>query len=128
VGKGRTFSDRDFQGLLQGRTYILTETLKDANMNEQLDSLIERLSAEPTDRQLGSFESEVSRRIRLRRVQLQAAAALVPVRLASIGLALAVGVTTGGVVATRSFAAPRPRSPFAVADNLAPSTLLEDGR
>ena len=97
-------------------------------MHDRLDPLIARLAAAPTDRGLDYLESEVSRRIGRLRVQDQAAATSTPIRFASVGLALAVGVTVGGMVATRNYAAPRPPSPFSVAGNLAPSTLLEDGR
>ena len=97
-------------------------------MDERLDQLFERLAAAPADRSLDFLDFEVGRDIRRRRTEARAASALVPVRFASIGLALAMGVTVGGVIAATAIVAPHQPGAFAMAANLAPSTLLEDGR
>ena len=96
-------------------------------MNERLDDLVERLAASPTDRSLDHLEAQVTRGIARRQAQARTAAALAPVRLASIGMALAMGVAVGGVTAASSMVGPRPPGAFGVAADLAPSTLL-DGR
>jgi hypothetical protein len=97
-------------------------------MTERLDHLVERLAALPTDRSLDHFDAQVSRGVAGRRAQAHAASALATVRVASIGLAMAMGVAAGGVTAASSFAAPRPSGVFKVASDLAPSTLLEGDR
>ena len=93
-------------------------------MNDRLDHLLERLAATPTDCPLDAFEAGVSRGIVQRRSQARTAMALAPVRFASIGLALAMGVTVGGL----TVATARQPAGFSSAVDLAPSTLLEDGR
>jgi hypothetical protein len=96
-------------------------------MNERLDRLVERLAASPTDRSLDHFEAQVDRGVSERRAQARTASALAPIRVASIGLALAIGVTFGGVIAASSVSAPQPAGALFAAADLAPSTLL-DGR
>ena len=96
-------------------------------MNERLDHLVERLAASATDRSLDHFEAHVNRGIAERRTQARTASALAPIRVASIGLALAIGVTVGGIIAASSVPAPHPAGAFFAAADLAPSTLL-DGR
>ena len=93
-------------------------------MSEQLDHLIAQLAAAPADRSLDHFEAQVGRGIAIRQSRVRTAAALAPVRVASIGLALAMGVTVG-VTAASSVAGPHPAGLFGVAADLAPSTLLE---
>lgn len=97
-------------------------------MSERLDELVARLAAAAPDRPLGALEREVGRSITLRRRELAANAALAPVRIASIGLALAMGVTAGGAVAVAGIQAPKTYGPFSSAAYLAPSTLLESRR
>jgi hypothetical protein len=97
-------------------------------MNDRLDQLLAQMANDPSDRNLDSFELEVAGEIRRLRVQKFTSAAITPVRFASVGMALAVGVTVGGVVARRNITTPPPLSPFAVAADLAPSTLLESRR
>ena len=97
-------------------------------MNERLDHLVERLAASPTDHSLAHFEAQVARGIAGRRAQVRTDAALAPVGVASIALALVIGVMAGGLTAA-STAAPRTSvGSFSVAADLAPSTLLEGGR
>ncbi|HQR88588.1 MAG: hypothetical protein B7Y81_16880 [Caulobacter sp. 32-67-35] len=94
-------------------------------MSERLDELVARLAASPTDRSLDGLDGEVGRSIAHRRREVRTLAALAPVRVASVGLALAMGVTAGGAVAASALVGPHPYGTFSVAANLAPSTLLE---
>jgi hypothetical protein len=96
-------------------------------MSERLDHLVERLAVSPTDRSLENFDADVSRGVSRWRAQAQTAGALAPVRVASISLALAMGVAVGGVTAAASIAVPRTSAVLSGA-NLAPSTLLEGGQ
>lgn len=97
-------------------------------MSDGLDARIARLGAEPTPRRLDGLEAEVARSIAASRREAAASAALAPVRLASIGLALALGVTAGSAVATAAVLSPRSYGTFSAAAHLAPSTLLEGCR
>ncbi len=96
-------------------------------MNDRLDRMINRLAASPADRSLDQFEAQVGRGVARRRAQARAMAALMPVRIATVGLALALGVTAGGVAASAMIAQPARPGAFSLAADLAPSTLL-DGR
>jgi hypothetical protein len=95
-------------------------------MSEQLDYLIARLAAAPTDRSLERLEAEVSRGIGRRRAASSAWAAFRPVGVASVGLALMIGLTAGGLSATST--ATRDATAFSLAGDLAPSNLLEGRR
>lgn len=94
-------------------------------MSDRFDELVARLAASPMDRSLDGLDGEIGRSIADRRHDARTWAAMAPVRVASIGLALAMGVTAGGAVATSAIVAPHPYGTFSVAANLAPSTLLE---
>ena len=96
-------------------------------MSERLDYLVERLAALQTDRQLEHFDADVNRGITRWREEARTASALAPVRVASIGLSLAMGVTVGGVSAATAIAAPRHPAVLQMQAELAPSTLLEGG-
>ena len=98
--------------------------VKDLEMSERLDDLMARLAGVPTDRALDNLEVEVVRSILLRRRDALTAAALAPVRIASIALALVMGVAAGGAVAAATMAAPTSYRTFS-SSHLAPSTLLE---
>ncbi|MFN9927022.1 MAG: hypothetical protein ACK53I_08810, partial [Phenylobacterium sp.] len=54
-----------------------------------------------------------------------ASRALTPIRAASIGLAVAVGVATGGMAAVADLTEPHRLNAFSAGPHLAPSTLLE---
>lgn len=97
-------------------------------MNERLDRLITQLADAPTDHALDRLEAEISRGIGRRRVEARTAAALTPVGVAAVGLAMAVGLSVGGVTAAAAAAGIHRADTFTVAANLAPSTLLEGGR
>ena len=96
-------------------------------MSDRLDELVGRLAGSPSDRSLDGFESEIGRSIARRRRDLKDTALLAPVRVASVGLALAMGVTAGGAAATASLLKPQPLSVFSSSAHLAPSNLLEGG-
>lgn len=97
-------------------------------MDDRLDQLFERLAATPTDRSMDLLDLEIGRAIGRRRGETRTAAALAPVRMASVGMALAMGVTVGGVIAATAIGVPRQPGAFLLAGNLAPSALLEDAR
>jgi len=94
-------------------------------MTRDIDDALAALAASPLDRSLDRLPAEISRDIAGRREQAQALRALAPVRLAAVGLALAIGVSSGGAVALAAVGAPRPADPFAAGTQLAPSALLE---
>jgi hypothetical protein len=97
-------------------------------MTLNIDELVQRLAAQPLDLSLDGLELEVSRGIARRRADLKTSAALIPVRFASVALALAMGVTVGGLVAASTVSTPQQFSTFSVSAHLAPSTLLEGGQ
>ena len=96
-------------------------------MTDRLDRLMAGLAAAPTDRALDGFDAEVSRGIARHRAEAKAAASLTPARVASLGLALVIGVAAGGVAAASALSPSSQFNSFAVHPHLAPSTLL-DGR
>ena len=94
-------------------------------MRDDLDHLMSRLASAGPERSLDGLEQAVLLGVAERREDLQAARALAPVRVASVGVALAIGLTTGGMAAAATFSQPLQVSPFSAAAHLAPSTLLE---
>jgi hypothetical protein len=97
-------------------------------MTNELDDLLNRLALAPPDAPLDGLEDAVLSGIARRREAQRAARALVPVRAASLGLALAMGVAAGGMAAATTLAAPHRFDTFSSSAHLAPSTLLEGGR
>lgn len=96
-------------------------------MGARLDRVFEQLAARPADRSLESLDLEVVRAIRKRRSDARTASALAPVRIASVGMALAMGVAVGAVTAA-AIETPRQPGVSLMASRLAPSTLLDAGR
>ena len=96
-------------------------------MRDRLDELVGRLAGSPLDRTLDGFETEIGRSVARRRRDMKDAALLAPVRVASLGLALAMGVTAGGAAATAALLNPQPLSVFSSSAHLAPSNLLDGG-
>jgi hypothetical protein len=94
-------------------------------MTGDLDQLLMRLAAAPIDRALEGLEAQIGRDIAARRGEAEIARALAPVRFATVGLALAIGVTAGGTAATMAAHHASAHGPFAAMTQLAPSTLLE---
>ena len=97
-------------------------------MSHELDHLLVGLAASEPDRSLMRLDARVLESIARRREDTQSNASLAPWRVASVGLALALGVTAGGMAAATTAAEPRQLSTFSTDAHLAPSTLLEGGR
>ncbi|WP_372783323.1 hypothetical protein [Phenylobacterium sp.] len=97
-------------------------------MSHDLDHLLSGLAQSGPDRSLAGLEASVLGGIMRRREAMRTSAALTPFRVASIGLAMAIGVTAGGMAAPRTAVEPRQLSTFSADAHLAPSTLLEGGR
>jgi hypothetical protein len=93
-------------------------------VSERLDYLVARLATAAPDRSLDGFEAEIGRGIGRWRVEGRIAAALRSVRLASIGLALVIGITAGGL-AVIGIGSAKSSGLFGPGAALAPSTLLE---
>jgi hypothetical protein len=96
---------------------------RNTDMSDRLDDLVARLAASPTDRRLEAFDSEVSVGIRRSEAERRTAGALAPIGLASVVVALAMGVTVGGVIA--AIGAPAADRTLLSVASLAPSSLLE---
>lgn len=94
-------------------------------MSECLDRLMADLAATPADARIDSMEAEVFRRIVALREEARVLAELLPVRVASIALAMAMGVTAGSALASSAMVTPRHYAVFSSAGHFAPSTLLE---
>jgi hypothetical protein len=96
-------------------------------MTERLDTLMARLAEAPADHALDHMEADVAGGIARWREDAGARSSLGPVRVASVGLALAMGVIAGGAAATSAVSEPRHFDTFAIQAALAPSTLLDGG-
>lgn len=94
-------------------------------MQDSLDDWVSVLAAAPADRSLEGLEADVGRDIAARRREARTVKALAPLRIATVGLALVLGVAAGGLAATSAIQTERPAGPFAAVTELAPSTLLE---
>ncbi len=92
-------------------------------MSDELDQLLSQLSAEGLDHPLGRLESDVQRRLAIRRGDARVAG---PARFAALALSLVLGTGVGGMTAASAIAGPSVHL-FEEADSLAPSTLLEGG-
>ena len=92
-------------------------------MSNDLDHLLARLAANDGSGPDG-LEAAVMQGIARRRKDLRKAKALAPVRAASVGLALAVGVAAGGMEAAATLSRPAGLDTFSITARLAPSTLL----
>lgn len=94
-------------------------------MANDLDLMLERLAQQAPGGSLDGFEDAVLAGMASRREALRASRALTPVRAASVGLAMAVGVAAGGISAATTLTAPPRLDTFSTGAHLAPSTLLE---
>lgn len=94
-------------------------------MSEHLDDWLAELAAAPADRSLEGLEAAICRDIAAFRREARTVKALAPVRLATVGLALAMGLTAGGAATTAALNGPHAGGAFVTATELAPSTLLE---
>jgi len=94
-------------------------------MRDDLDELLGRLATDGPARSPDGLEEAVLRGVARRREEARTVQALSqPYRIASVGVALAIGVTAGGMAAVTTSSQARQVSPFSIAANLAPSTLL----
>ena len=93
-------------------------------MSHELDQLLGRLAAADVPMP-GRLDQAILATIASRREDRRLSGMLAPVRVASIGLAMAVGVSAGGFAAVTAAAEPRQFSTFSSEPHLAPSTLLE---
>lgn len=93
-------------------------------MSDNLDQLLGRLSAAQVSMPEG-LDQAVLATIAIRREDSRRARTLGPVRVVSVGIALAIGVTAGGIAAVTADAEPQQLSTFSSGAHLAPSTLLE---
>lgn len=73
----------------------------------------------------GNLEQAILATIAERRDDRRLSCVLTPVRVASIGLAMAIGISAGEFAAVTATAEPRQFSTFSSDPHLAPSTLLE---
>jgi hypothetical protein len=94
-------------------------------MAEDLDRMLARLARAHVDVPLVGFEQRVLAGVAAQREARRTARALAPVRLAAVSLALAMGVTAGGMAAATTLAQPHGLDTFSGSSHLAPSTLLE---
>lgn len=94
-------------------------------MSECLDRLMADLAATPADVRFDTMEAEITRRIVALRDEARVLAELLPVRVASLVLALAMGLTTGAALAASAMVTPKPYAVLSSAGHFAPSTLLE---
>ena len=97
-------------------------------MSHELDRLLARLAASDLDQPLTWLDARVLESIARRREDTQANTRLAPLRVATVGAAVALGVTAGGMAAATTAAEPRQLSTFSADAHLAPSTLLDGGR
>jgi hypothetical protein len=97
-------------------------------MSEELDRLLQRLAARGPERSLDGLDARVLISLAQQREEARATTSLAPFRVATVGLAIAVGVTAGGMAAARTATEPRQFSTFSADAHLAPSTLLEGGK
>jgi hypothetical protein len=96
-------------------------------MSASLDRLLADLAAAPPDDRCVSMEAEIVRRIARLRDDARILAELAPVRVATIVLALAMGVATGSALAASALLTSEPYAVLSSAGQFAPSTLLEGG-
>ncbi len=96
-------------------------------MTSRLETALRDLRAAPLDRDLSQLEPGVWRRIDQVRRAVDADLRAMPLRTATVLLAMGIGAVVGGAHAAEARATPPEISAFEVAATLAPSTLL-DGR
>lgn len=93
-------------------------------MSHDLDQLMGRLAATEVAMP-ENLEEAILATIAGRRDDRRLSGMLAPVRVASIGLAVAIGISAGEFAAVTAAAEPRQFSTFSSEPHLAPSTLLE---
>lgn len=93
-------------------------------MSHDLDQLLGRLAAAEVAMP-ENLDQAILSTIAGRREDRRLSGMLAPVRVASIGLAMAIGISAGGFAAVTAAAEPRQFGTFSSEPHLAPSTLLE---
>ena len=96
-------------------------------MSQDLDRLLERLGASQAAGAPGRLEADVMGGVARAEAERRTTAALAPFRVAAVAVALAMGVTAGGLAAARTVD-PSQAGALSIASALAPSTLLEGRR
>ena len=109
------------QGVREAASYTLADDARNCVMSEELDGLIRRLAAASSDRSLDHLEAEVGHAIRRRRAEAGISAAMGPVAIASVALAMALGLAAGASLVSRSVQG----ETVSLASELAPSSLLD---
>jgi anti-sigma factor RsiW len=94
-------------------------------MANDLDHMLARLAQEPPDASLEGVEATVMAAVARHRDEVRASRALIPIRAASVAMAMALGVTAGGIAAATTLNEPHRLDTFSTGAHLAPSTLLE---
>lgn len=95
-------------------------------MNADLDGLLGKLRDEPIDRPLGALESDVWRRIDLRRRSSAGFRQIAALRAAVLSAAMIGGVAAGSAITADAGSTRAGEiSVFELQPHLAPSTLLE---
>lgn len=95
-------------------------------MGRGLDSELKALKAAEPEWSLSHLEPAVWRRIEAARDARSAEWIVLPVRAATVIVALGVGVAGGGFAASAAASDPQEISVFSIDSRLAPSTLLDD--
>lgn len=94
-------------------------------MANDLDHMLTQLAGQAPDTSLEGFEAGVLASVARRRAEGRASRALTPIRAASVAMAMALGVTAGGMAAATTLSEPHRLDTFSTGAHLAPSTLLE---
>ena len=94
-------------------------------MANDLDHMLAQLARQAPDASLDGFEAGVLAGLARRREEARASRALTPIRAASVAMAMAFGVTAGGMAAATTVSEPHRLDTFSTGAHLAPSTLLE---
>jgi hypothetical protein len=98
---------------------------KEISVSERLNDVLAQLAAGPADRALVDFEIEFERRLSRRRAEVRSVR---DVGIASVAIALALGMVTGQTISQHSKAVARPGITLAADTRLAPSYLLDADR
>lgn len=93
-------------------------------MTRNLDDLLARLAATPVDRSLDSLEPLVWRRVEV----LRGERLVSQLRVGAVVMALATGLTAGGLGAVAAPQPPGEMAIFTVGASLSPLARLETGR
>lgn len=104
---------------------MIGDVTKDEPMQDVLSEDLAGLAAAGPDRSMAGFEDRVMRGIAERGEAVRQSRISSAYRTATVSIALAIGVTAGGLTAATTATQPREVNPFSVSAHLAPSNLLE---